>query len=244
MKNKLITGYDGSRHGSSSQLASINKVKGHKKEVIYAKMVHGQVLKGSGKTAVIAPNGHMTFVKSAKKHIQFLLQSKKESIKYFGDIHPISEFIKSGYKIKKSKFENNNKFDPEDKLVWKKKAENLSRWIKDRNNFLKLLKYIITKDDEITHIVDFYSYDSMALKYNAQEVITFLSKLDMESYVTDGCKVVVKSKIPKLSDDKSLIILNIELRGSVGKIGSVNYWTDAQRFYGIMKNNIKEEQIT
>jgi len=244
MKKKLITGYDGSKHASPSNLASKNKIKGHKKEIIYARMVQGQKLKGTGKTDVIEPNGDKSSIKSAEKHIQFLLQSKKKSIEHFGDSHFISEFIKSGYKVKKSKFENNNKFDPKDKLVWMKKAEKLSAWIKDRNNFLELLKYIITKNDEITHIVDFYSNDDFALKYNAKEVITFLSKLDIETYVTDGCKVVVASKIPKLSGNKSLGILNIELRGSVGKIGSVNYWTDAQRFYGIMKNNIKAEQIT
>ena len=83
MKKKLITGYDGSKHASSSNLASKNKIKGHKKEIIYARMVQGQELKGTGKTDVIEPNGDKSSIKSAKKHIQFLLQSKKKSIEHF-----------------------------------------------------------------------------------------------------------------------------------------------------------------
>ena len=237
----IIQGYDGSRHASSSELASINKKRGHSLEEVYSSRVNGKVIKGAGKTDVIESNGECSSCKGAKKHIQILLQSKDNTIEHFGSEHPISKFVFYGYKVKKYKIENGNKINLTDKNNWKLRAEELSIWLKNKKNFRELLNYIFS-NNSIHNIVILEDINEDAYKFKINDVINFYTNLDYETYITKGCKVVVSSQLPE-SSNKKLVIFNLELRGSVGKVGSINYWNDAQRFYKSLKLNLKHEII-
>ena len=240
----IIKGYDGSRHASSSELASKNKKKGHKLEEVYANRVNGKVKLGQTKPDIIESNGETTSCKGAKKHIQILLQSKDKTIKKFGNNHPISKFVEAGYKVKKYKFENNNNINLAFKEEWKEKADNLAIWFSDKNNLKVILDYIFTKNGEVDNLVILENENADAYKFKIDDVVDFYSNLDYNVYVTNGCKVVVSSFIPKISENKKVVIFNFELRGSKGKIGSINYWNDAQRFYNSIKKNLEFELIS
>ena len=241
--NRIIKGYDGKRHASSSELASKNKQRGHVLEKEYANRVSGIVVKGVGKTDVLEENGENTSCKGAKKHIQLLLQSKDKTINFYGDSHPISQFVNDGYKVKKFKSENNNNIDRLLFNTWKDEAVNLSKWLQKKNNFRKVLSYVFSNDNEISNLVILEDIDSIAYKFKIEKIINFYTDLDFEVYVTKGNKVVVKSVIPNMKNQRKFVIFNMEIRGSKGKIGSINYWIDAQRFYSTIKNNIEYKVI-
>jgi hypothetical protein len=233
---KVIPGYDGAKHGSKSELASVNKKRGHYLEEIYAKRVNGRIVKGVGKIDIVELNGEQTSCKGAKKHIQILLQSKDKTIATFSECHPISEFVIAGYKVKKYKAENSNRIVVNDKNKWKVKADILAKWLANKENFQNLLFYIFS-NNHIRYLVVLEDPNHDAFKYKIEDIINFHTNLDYKVYTTAGCKVVVKAIIPNISE-KPLVILNLEIRGSVGKIGSINYWNDAQRFYKILKMNL------
>lgn len=238
---KVISGYDGSKHGSKSDLASKNKKRGQFLEEIYAKRVDGKIIKGVGKIDIIESNGDQISCKGAKKHIQILLQSKDKTIAIFSESHPISEFVIAGYIVKKYKAENSNKIVVSDKKKWKEKSENLAKWLENKENFKNLLFYIFS-NNHIKYLVVLEDPRQDAFKYKIEDIINFHTKLDYKVYTTTGCKVVVKAVIPNISE-KPLVILNLEIRGSVGKIGSINYWNDAQRFYKTLRMNLSYELI-
>lgn len=239
---KVIQGYDGSKHGSSSELASSNKIRGHFLEEIYAKRVNGRIVKGVGKIDIIEFNGEQTSCKGAKKHIQLLLQSKEKTIDNFKTGHPISEFVIAGHRVKKYKSENNNKVRIQDKNIWKIKSGDLANWLTNKSNFRDILFYIFS-NNHIKYLVVLENPKENAFKFRIEDIIDFYVNLDYVTYSTSGCKVVVKSIIPNVST-KQLIIFNFEIRGSVGKIGSINYWIDAQRFYRSLKLNLPHDIIT
>jgi len=238
---KTIQGYDGSRHGSSKDLASSNKKRGHLLEEIYAARVKGSVVKGVGKIDVLEVTEERTSCKGAKKHIQILLQSKDNTIEHFKTEHPITEFVIAGHKVKKYKVENKNKININDKNTWKSKADELANWLTKKENFNEILNYIFS-NNSIHYLVVLEDEKQNAFKFKIKDIIDFYVKLDYQVYTTAGCKVVVKSIIPNVSI-KPLVIFNLEIRGSVGKIGSINYWNDAQRFYKTIKENLKHEII-
>jgi hypothetical protein len=238
---KIMQGLDGSKNGSSPKVASINKLRGHKLEKIYADRVNGSVVKGVGKVDVLEVTGKNTSCKGAKKHIQILLQSKDSTIDRFKTEHPITEFVIAGHKVKKFKVENKNKINVDDKNIWKSKADELSNWLTKKENFKEILNYIFS-NNSIHYLVVLEDEKQNAFKFKIKDIIDFYVKLDYQVYTTAGCKVVVKSIIPNVSS-KPLVIFNLEIRGSVGKIGSINYWNDAQRFYKTIKENLKHEII-
>jgi len=234
--NEVTQGYDGSKHGSSKEIASKNKKRGHKLENEYALRVSGKVKTGVGKTDVLESDGQTSSCKGAKKHIQILLQSKDQTIKKFGEYHPVSKFVKNGYKVKYFKFHNNNKIKKDDKEEWMLSAIELAEWLKNKNNLKIILNYIFS-DNKINNIIVLEDLEKDAYKFKLEDVIEFYTNLKYEIYSTKGCKVVMKSAIPNLSLSQ-LVIFNFEIRGSKGKIGSINYWTDAQRFYRTLKLNL------
>jgi len=238
---KTIQGYDGSRHGSTTDMASINKKRGHLLEEIYAARVKGRVVKGVGKIDVIEVNEEHTSCKGAKKHIQILLQSKDNTIDHFKREHPITEFVIAGHKVKKYKAENKNQINVADKDKWKRKADELSNWLTKKENFREILNYIFS-NNSIHYLVVLEDEKQNEFKFKITDIIDFYIKLDYQVYTTAGCKVVVKAIIPNVSN-KYLVIFNLEIRGSIGKIGSINYWNDAQRFYKTIKENLSHEII-
>lgn len=242
--NRIIRGYDGKKHASSSSLASKNKLRGHILEKEYANRVSGNVIKGVGKTDILENNGENTSCKGAKKHIQLLLQSKDKTINYYGNSHPISQFVTAGYEVKKFKDENNNNIDRLLFSNWSKTAINLSEWLQKKSNFKKVLNYVFSNENEIKNLAILESVDDIAYKFRVEKIINFYSEIDFEVYKTKGNKVVVKSVIPNINNARAFVIFNMEIRGSKGKIGSINYWIDAQRFYNTIKNNIKYKVIT
>jgi hypothetical protein len=233
---KIIQGYDGAKHASSSELASKNKKRGHTLENEYALRVNGQVILGVGKTDILENDGQTTSCKGAKKHIQILLQSKDQTINNFGKDHPISRYVESGSKVKIFKFNNNNKVKTIDIDDWKIKADELVEWLKNKENLRIVLNYIFS-NRKINNIVVLEELINDAYKYKIEDVIDFYVNLQYIVYRTKGCKVAIKSSIPNITN-KELVIFNFELRGSKGKIGSINYWTDAQRFYKSLKENL------
>jgi hypothetical protein len=240
---KIIKGYDGKRHASSSLLASKNKQRGHVLEKEYAKRVSGVVVKGVGKTDVLEKNGENTSCKGAKKHIQLLLQSKDKTIDFYGNSHPISQFVTAGYEVKKFKSENNNNIDVLLFKTCKVTSINLSKWLQQKQNFRKVLSYVFSNDNEINNLVILEDLNSVAYKFKIEKIINLYTDMDFEVYVTKGNKVVVRSIIPNLNNQRKFVIFNMEIRGSKGKIGSINYWIDAQRFYSAIKNNIEYKVI-
>jgi len=247
MKNKvediIIAGYDGSRHASSSALASKNKKRGHTLEEVYAERIGGEVQKGQGKIDVIEPDGETTSCKGAKKHIQLLLQSKDKTIKQFGKSHPISRFVLAGYKAKEFKYSNNQNINLTFNNNWKLTADDLAVWFQNKDNFKVILNYILTKSGEVHNLVILEGENEDAFKFKMNDIIDFYINLDYDVYVTNGCKVVISADIPKLGGDKKFVIFNFEIRGSKGKVGSINYWIDAQRFYNSIKKNLKFKLI-
>lgn len=240
---RIIKGYDGKRHASSSELASKNKLRGHVLEQAYADRVSGIVVKGVGKTDVLEQDGEKTSCKGAKKHIQLLLQSKDKTIAYYGNSHLISKFVTAGYEVKNYKSENNNNIDRLLFEKWSDAAIDLSKWLHKKKNFKKVLNYVFFNDNEINNLVVLENIDDIAYKFKIEEIVNFYTDLDFEVYVTKGNKVVFKSAIPNIGSQRMFVIFNMEIRGSKGKIGSINYWIDAQRFYNTIKNNIKHKVI-
>ena len=46
-----------------------------------------------------------------------------------------------------------------------------------------------------------------AYKFKIDDVVKFYSNLDYNVYVTNGCKVVISSFIPKISENRKVLIL-------------------------------------
>tara|TARA_A100001015_G_C14523999_1_gene531513 strand:- start:118 stop:564 length:447 start_codon:yes stop_codon:yes gene_type:complete len=142
------------------------------------------------------------------------------------------------------KYNNNNKKNLTLFNNWKSRAHDLAVWLENKDNLRDVLNYIFAKNGEIDNLVILEGEHEDAFKFKMNDIIKFYNNLDYIVYVTEGCKVAIKAKIPKFGNDKKLVIFNFEIRGSKGKIGSINYWIDAPRFYNSIKKNLNFKLIS
>ncbi len=100
-------GYDGSIHASSSAVASDMKIRGHKKEDVFAARFNGKVIKGRQKPDVVKESDRVS-VKGAAENIQLYLSKLKPSEDFYGVNSPLYKFHLAGAEHRKFKYENNN----------------------------------------------------------------------------------------------------------------------------------------
>ena len=225
----IVQGYDGSCHAPSSALASSKKLEGHGKEDVFAKRICGGVVKGRKKPDVIKGDDRYS-VKGAEKNIQFLLLSLKKSESFYGSNHPVYKYQLTGYNHKNFKFDNgglimNSLFDE-----FKNSADEVIEWLSDKDNFRFVIEKAFSDGYDANKLVVLKETDQDALVYNMKDVVDHYVNSNYEVKVTKGAKVQV------FCDDKEIFYL--EIRGSAGKIGSMNHGCRAPQFYNFLQENL------
>jgi len=87
----VVQGYNGSRHAPTSAVASNVKVRGHKKEDVFAERIGGEVIKGTQKPDVVKEEKRYS-VKGAATNIQLFLSRLNKSQTIYGSDSPIYKF--------------------------------------------------------------------------------------------------------------------------------------------------------
>ena len=233
----IVQGYNGSRHAPSSDKASSVKKRGHKKEHEFAKRIGVDpdgVVKGTKKTDVIKGDERYS-VKGGHTNLQFLLLCIKKSGSVYGLNHPVYKYQLAGYNHKKFKFDNgglirNSLFDE-----FKNSADEVIEFLSDKDNFRFVIEKVFSDGYDANKLVVLEKIDQDALIYNMKDVVDHYVNSNYKVRVTEGAKIVVDY------DDKEIFYL--EIRGSKGKVGSMNHGCRAQKFYNFLKENLNYEVI-
>ena len=231
----VVQGYDGSRHGPSTEVASNVKNRGHKKEYVFAERVGGDVVKGTQKPDVIKEENRYS-VKGAAENIQLLLLSYKKSEMFYGFDHPLYQFQLAAYNHKKFKFDNYNDISLELFETFKDSANVAAEWLLNKDNFRFVIEKVLTDDYDANKLVVLKEADQDALVYDMREVVDLYVNSNYKVHVTKGAKVVVSC------GNKEIFYL--EIRGSAGKIGSMNHGVRARQFYSFIQENLTYEIIS
>jgi hypothetical protein len=230
----IVQGYDGSRHAPSSEKGSSVKKRGHKKEKEFAKRICGEVIKGTKKPDVIKGDDRYS-VKGALTNIQFLLLSIKKSGSFYSSNHPVYKYQLAGYNHKKFKYDNgglirNSLFDE-----FKNSADEVVEFLSDKDNFRFVIEKVLSDGYDVNKLAVLQEVNQDALIYNMKDVVDYYVNSNYKVRVTKGAKIVVDC------DDKEIFYL--EIRGSEGKVGSMNHGCRAQKFYNFLKENLNYEVI-
>ena len=227
----IVHGYDGSCHAPSSALASSVKKGGHKKEDEFAMRLGSidYVMKGTKKPDVIKGDDRYS-VKGAGKNIQFLLLSPKKSESFYGLNHPVYKYQLAGYNHKKFKFDNDGLIMKSLFDEFKKSADKAIEWLRNKDNFRFIIEKVFSDEYDVNKLVVLKETDQDALVYDMRDVIDHYVNSNYKVRVTKGAKIVVDY------DNKEIFYL--EIRGSVGKIGSMNHGCRAPQFYIFLQENL------
>ena len=225
----IVHGYDGSCHAPSSALASSVKKRGHKKEDEFAQRICGNVEKGTKKPDVIKGDDRYS-VKGALTNIQFLLLSIKKSESFYGSNHPVYKYQLAGYNHKKFKFDNGGLIMRSlfDEFI--NSADEVIEWLSDKDNFRFVIEKVISDGYDVNKLVVLKETTQDALVYDMRNVVDHYVNSNYKVRVTKGAKIVIDY------DDKEIFYL--EIRGSVGKIGSMNHGCRAPQFYNFLQENL------
>ena len=150
----IVSGYDGSRHAPTSDLASKVKKRGHTKEDVFAERLGDikYVVKGRQKPDVIKEDLRYS-IKGADKNIQLLLSKLNKSEQFYGSNNPVYKFQLAGYKHRKFKFENNDMVDTELFDAFFNAAENAANWLRNKNNFRFVIEKVFSDNYDANKLV-------------------------------------------------------------------------------------------
>ncbi len=232
----IVQGYDGSCHAPSSAKASSVKKRGHKKEKEFAKRIGGDVVKGTKKPDVIKGDDRYS-VKGALTNIQFLLLSIKKSESFYGSNHPVYKYQLAGYNCKKFKSDNGGKFIKKSLSdEFKNSADEVIEWLSDKDNFRFVIEKVISDGYDANKLVVLKETTQDALVYDMRNVVDHYVNSNYKVRATKGAKVTVRC------DGKEIFYL--EIRGSKGKIGSMNHGVRSPIFYSFLQENLTYDVVS
>ena len=233
----IVSGYDGSRHAPTSDLASKVKKRGHTKEDVFAERLGDikYVVKGRQKPDVIKEDLRYS-IKGADKNIQLLLSRLKKSEQFYGSNNPVYKFQFAGYKHRKFKFENNDMVDTELFDAFFNAAENVANWLRNKDNFRFVIEKVFSDNYDANKLVVLKEIDQDAIVYNMKDVVNLYVNSNYEVHVTDGAKIVV------CAENKEIFYL--EIRGGKDHCGSMNHGVRASGLYPFIKENLTYEIVS
>lgn len=233
----IVSGYDGSRHAPTSDLASKVKKRGHTKEDVFAERLGDikYVVKGRQKPDVIKENLRYS-IKGADKNIQLLLSRLNKSEQFYGSNNPVYKFQFAGYKHRKFKFENNDMVDTELFDAFFNAAENAANWLRNKDNFRFVIEKVFSDNYDANKLVVLKEIDEDAIVYNMKDVVNLYVNSNYEVHVTDGAKIVV------CAENKEIFYL--EIRGGKDHCGSMNHGVRASGLYPFIKENLTYEIVS
>jgi hypothetical protein len=233
----IVSGYDGSRHAPTSDLASKVKKGGHKKEDVFAERLGNiaYVVKGQQKPDIIKENLRYS-VKGAEKNIQLLLSRLNKSEKFYGNNNPVYKFQLAGYNHRKFKFENNDMVNTELFSVFSNAAENAANWLRNKDNFRYVIEKVFSDNYDANKLVILKNIDEDAFVYDMKDVVNLYVNSNYEVHVTDGAKIVV------CAENKEIFYL--EIRGGKDHCGSMNHGVRASGLYPFIKENLTYQVVS
>jgi hypothetical protein len=233
----IVSGYDGSRHAPTSDLASKVKKRGHTKEDVFAERLGDikYVVKGRQKPDVIKENLRYS-IKGADKNIQLLLSKLNKSEQFYGSNNPVYKFQLAGYKHRKFKFENNDMVDTELFDAFFNAAENAANWLRNKNNFRFVIEKVFSDNYDANRLVVLKEIDEDAIVYNMKDVVNLYVNSNYEVNVTDGAKITVYVENRE--------IFYLEIRGGKDHCGSMNHGVRAYGLYPFIKENLTYEVVS
>jgi hypothetical protein len=230
----ITQGYDGSCNAPTSEVASNAKLTGHEKEEIFAKRIGGYVVRGIQKPDVIKDNASYS-VKGALKNIQFCLLSFSKSAYFYGVDSPMHTYQRAGYDHKYFKMNNGNKIDTDLFDEFYNAGLNVAVWLRNPEKFRIVLEKVISDNYDVNKLAVLKEFDDDALVYDMKDVIDLYVNSEYEIYVTEGGKISVRVGGKE--------VFYLEVRGSTGKVGSLNHGVRAPKFYSFLQENLKCESI-
>jgi len=230
----IVQGYNGSRHAPTSAVASNVKVRGHKKEDVFAERIGGEVIKGTQKPDVIKEEKRYS-VKGAAANIQLFLTRLNKSQTIYGYDSPIYKFQSAGYDHRLFKYQNNDMVDTELFAKFKDAAESAAEWLRNKDNFRFVIEKVFSDGYDANLLVVLKESNQDAFVYDMKEVVNLYVNSDYEVHVTDGAKIVVRA------DNKEIFYL--EIRGGKDHCGSMNHGVRTAGLYDFLKNNLTAEVI-
>ena len=225
----IVQGYKGSRHAPTSAVASKVKVRGHKKEDVYAKRIGGVVVKGTQKPDVIKEN-YRDSVKGASTNIQLFLSRLNRSQIIYGSDSFLYKFQSAGYDHRLFKYQNNDMVDTELFAKFKSTANNAAKWLRNKNNFRIVIEKVFSDSYDANRLVIMKEVDADAYVYDMKDVVNLYVNSDYEVHVTEGAKIVVRT------NDKEIFYL--EIRGGKDHCGSMNHGVRTAGLYDFLKDNL------
>ena len=233
----IVSGYDGSRHAPTSDIASKVKKGGHKKEDVFAERLGNiaYVVKGQQKPDIIKENLRYS-VKGAEKNIQLLLSRLNKSEKFYGNNNPVYKFQLAGYNHRKFKFENNDMVNTELFSVFSNAAENAANWLRNKDNFRYVIEKVFSDNYDANKLVILKNIDEDAFVYDMKDVVNLYVNSNYEVHVTDGAKIVV------CTENKEIFYL--EIRGGKDHCGSMNHGVRASGLYPFIKENLTYQVVS
>jgi len=231
----IIQGYDGSRHAPTHEVASHVKLRGHKKEEVFAERLGsiGYVVRGKQKSDVICGDNRYS-VKGAANNIQLLLSRLDRSALVYGTDNPLYQYQFAAHAHKSFKLNHKNMIDTNLFDAFYAGALNAAEWLRNKDNFCVVLEKVFTDNYDANKLVVLESNTFDALVYDMKDVINLYINSDYEIHVTDGAKVVVRA------EDKEIFYL--EVRG--GKhCGSMNHGVRSKGLYPFLQENLSYEVV-
>jgi len=231
----IIQGYDGSRHAPTHEVASHVKLRGHKKEEVFAERLGsiGYVVRGKQKSDVICGDNRYS-VKGAANNIQLLLSRLARSALVYGTDNPLYQYQFAAHAHKSFKLNHKNMIDTNLFDAFYAGALNAAEWLRNKDNFCVVLEKVFTDNYDANKLVVLESNTFDALVYDMKDVINLYINSDYEIHVTDGAKVVVRA------EDKEIFYL--EVRG--GKhCGSMNHGVRSKGLYPFLQENLSYEVV-
>jgi hypothetical protein len=231
----IIQGYKGSRHAPTSKVASNVKVRGHKKEEVFAQRLGNinYVVKGTQKPDVIKEDNRYS-IKGATTNIQLFLSRLNKSKVIYGAESPIYQFQLAGYNHRKFKFENDDMVDTNLFNTFKSCAETAAEWLRNKNNFRFVIEKVFSDNYDANKLVVLKEIDQDALVYDMKDVVDLYVNSEYNVHVTDGAKIVVRV------DDREIFYL--EIRGGKDHCGSMNHGV-RKELYNFLEENLTPEVI-
>ena len=231
-------GYDGAKHASSSAVASDMKIRGHKKEKVFAARINGKVIIGRQKPDLVKGSDRIS-VKGADTNIQLLLISGKNELKrcieVYGINSPIYKFQLAGAEHRKFKYENNNYEDTELMKVYKSAADDAAEWLRNKDNFKIVIEKVFSDNYDANKLAVLKEVDQDAILYNMKDVVNLYANSNYNVHVTDRAKIVVRA------DNREIFYL--EIRGGKDHCGSMNHGVRTSGLYDFLKENLNYEII-
>lgn len=225
----IIQGYKGLLHAPTSAVASNVKVRGHKKEDVFAERIGGKVMKGTKKPDVVKEEKRFS-VKGAATNIQLFLSRLNRSQIIYGSDSLIYKFQSAGYNHRLFKYQNNDMVDTELFAKFKDAAESAAKWLSNKDNFRFVVEKVFSDGYDANFLVVLKEKDQDAFVYDMKDVVNLYVNSDYEVYVTKGAKIVVRA------DNKEIFYL--EIRGGKDHCGSMNHGVRTSGLYDFLKDNL------